>query len=321
MLGNGSGKARADKTGKARPARGWRVLALSSGEVKIGQHMSSGKLGARGRLLGGVTARAFDVPIETAPGSQRTYENLHGFESEAALSEHLAREAARSYGHAGPAFVEHLVEDRDAAVATARQMVDRFVAQVRREDDDAQVSRVARRFGTVAAAGSLATSFGVVPWQRDTAYEAALACYEAWRRERGTNASEDETDAIRLLQRYFEAHGGSRFETISASRTSAKASEDDEVPTRLEDRPVHARSGYRAFVAGPDGNAHTTYYVTPEAWRTEICDGRDAEFVARVARKYGALIPGEGSRLQKKQRLPDYPNGTRVYAIQPDKLP
>ncbi|SFQ62786.1 Uncharcterized protein, DUF927 family [Roseivivax halotolerans] len=320
MLGNGSGKARADKTGKARPAHGWRVLALSSGEVKIGQHMASGKLGARGRLLGGVTARALDVPIETMPGSGRTYENLHGFESEAALSDHLAREAARSYGHAGPAFVEHLVEDRDAAVAIARQMVDRFVAQVRREDDDAQVSRVARRFGTVAAAGSLATSYGVVPWQRDTAYEAALACYEAWRRERGTNASEDETDAIRLLQRYFESHGGSRFETISSPRGSTKASED-EIPTRLEDRPVHARCGYRAFLPGPDGNAHTTYYVTPEAWRTEICDGRDAEFVARVARKYGALIPGESGRLQKKQRLPDYPGGTRVYAIQPDKLP
>jgi hypothetical protein len=67
----------------------------------------------------------------------------------------------------------------------------------------------------------------------------------------------------------------------------------------------------------------TTYYVTLEAWRSEVCTtDRDPDMVARLALSCGALIPGEGNRLQKKRRLPDHPkNPKRVYAIRPDKLP
>ena len=93
------------------------------------------------------------------------------------------------------------------------------------------------------------------------------------------------------------------------------------MPDRLEERPVYARCGYRTTIPDKNDVPRTVYYVTPEAWHSEICDGRDGELVARIARKHGALIPGEGTRLKRKQRLPDYPDGTRVYAIQPDLLP
>ena len=314
MIANETGKARADKTGRLRAAATWKTIVLSSGEVTLGQHMQAGKLGSRGRLLGGIAARAVDIPIETSSGSGRSYETLHGYTDEVGLTEQIALLSGKSYGHAGPAFLGHLVQDRDTHLTTARRIIDGFLADVVTADDDAQVRRVARRFGVVAAAGALATAFGVVPWAEGAAIEAVKTCFGAWRDARGTGASEDERDAIRILKRFFEMHGGSRFEAIDDRH-------EDDVPDRLDDRPVHARCGYRTTIPDKDQVPRTVYYVTREAWRMEVCNGRDGDLVARIARKHGALIPGEGTRLQRKQRLPDYPNGTRVYAIQPDLLP
>ena len=101
-------------------ASNWAIAVLSTGEVTIGQHMQSGKLGASGRLLGGIATRAIDIPIETSEGSGRSYETLHGRQSEAALAEEIGALSAETYGHAGPAFVAHLVRDREAGLAAAR---------------------------------------------------------------------------------------------------------------------------------------------------------------------------------------------------------
>lgn len=314
MLANGVGKARADKNGRSRASASWNTFVLSSGEVTVGQHMQAGKLGKKGRLLGGVANRAVDIPIEISDGSGRSYETLHDCSSEAALVEQIAQLSRETYGHAGPAFVTHLVRDREPHLATARKVIDEFLKDMVAQDDDAQVRRIAKRFGVVAAAGALATKFDVVPWEDGAAIEGVKACFSAWREARGTSASEDERDAIRILKRFFELSGRSRFEPINVGH-------NDDVPDRLEERPVYARCGYRTTIPDKNDVPRTVYYVTPEAWHSEICDGRDGELVARIARKHGALIPGEGTRLKRKQRLPDYPDGTRVYAIQPDLLP
>jgi hypothetical protein len=50
---------------------------------------------------------------------------------------------------------------------------------------DGQVSRVARRFGLVAAAGELATGLGVLPWPEGEAERAAARCFGDWLRARG----------------------------------------------------------------------------------------------------------------------------------------
>ncbi|WP_386176891.1 DUF927 domain-containing protein [Sulfitobacter sp. R86518] len=314
MLANEVGKARADKNGQARASARWKTLVLSSGEVTVSQHMQAGKLGAKGRLLGGLATRAVDIPIEISDGSGRSYETLHGCSSEAALAEQIVQLSKESYGHAGPTFVEHLVRDPEPPLATAREVINGFLDDVVATDDDPQVRRVAKHFGVVAAAGVLATKFGVVPWADGAAIDAVKTCFVAWREARGSSASEDERDAIRILKRFFELSGRSRFEPINEGH-------NEDVPDRLEERPVYARCGYRTTIPDKDGVPRTVYYVTSEAWHSEICDGRDGELVARIARKHGALIPGEGTRLKRKQRLPDYPNGTRVYAIQPDLLP
>lgn len=71
MLGNGTGKARADKTGGARDKAKFRCLFLSTGEVSLAQHMledgKKAKAGQETRIadipadLGNLAARAKEI--------------------------------------------------------------------------------------------------------------------------------------------------------------------------------------------------------------------------------------------------------------------
>lgn len=47
MLANGAGKARADRSGAARPARRWRAAVLSSGEISLADKVAEAALGVR----------------------------------------------------------------------------------------------------------------------------------------------------------------------------------------------------------------------------------------------------------------------------------
>lgn len=310
MLANGHGKGRATVVGTARASVQWRVMTLSSGECSSVAHMRTGSRGTKKRFTGGVAVRMVDIPVEASPG--HTFEDIGHFESEGLLAEHIGREARRVYGHAGPAFIKQLVVDREAHLATARQIKERFIKTVTEPEDDPQVKRIAGRFGVVAAAGSLATQFGVLPWQENAAFDAAVTCYTAWKNVRGTTQSEEERDALRALRRFFELYGRSRFEAITPPHNANKTEET----WHEDERPVRDRCGYRTT----NEKKETVIYVTPEAFRSEVCDGHNANIMLRVARDYGALILGDGKHLQKNVRLPGHSGTTRVYAFMPHML-
>ena len=64
MLVNGVGKARARRDGLARPAAAWRLLFLTSGEVRLGDHMR--EVGKRTRA--GQEIRLADLPADAGAG-------------------------------------------------------------------------------------------------------------------------------------------------------------------------------------------------------------------------------------------------------------
>ena len=46
------------------------------------------------------------------------------------------------------------------------------------------------------------------------------------------------------------------------------------------------------------------YFILPEVFRAEVCQGFDYQAVARVLLEHGALLPGTGRAFDCKQRLP-----------------
>ncbi len=163
MLANGQGKARADRNGNARQAARWRTVILSSGELSLADKMSE----AGQRIRAGQEVRILDVKADGQ--TYGAFDDLHGSPSPAAFSDTVRKNAAAHYGTAGPVFVDHLLGDMDTFRDQVRASIDGFKDIATGDLDGAQDGQIVRaldRFGLIAAAGELATAFGLTGWSR-----------------------------------------------------------------------------------------------------------------------------------------------------------
>ena len=211
MLANGAGKARAGRDGSARRPAQWRLLFLSSGELSLADKMAE----AGKRVRAGQEVRLVDIPADAGAG-MGIFENLHGAASPGEFAEMLREAAARCYG--APirlyldALTERLAADRDGLRALLETNRREFMAKHLPASASPQVRSVCGRFALVAAAGSLATIFGITGWPDEEAERAAGICFRAWLERRGSAEDQEIESGIRQVIRYLEEHGSSRFE-------------------------------------------------------------------------------------------------------------
>ena len=169
MLGNGHGKARADKSGAAQATTQSRVLVLSSGENTAAHQIGAGK--NKVRMTGGLAVRMLDIPIEVSPGE--SFEDLCGFSTAGVFAEEMTRIAKTHHGHAGPDFISSFIDRKAETIEFAERTIERFVAEYLEAGDDPQIRRAAIRFAIAASAGCLASKLGVLPWDENSAFRAA----------------------------------------------------------------------------------------------------------------------------------------------------
>ncbi len=103
MLANGSGKARAGKSGHARARAQWRLLFLSAGEISLAQHLQE----AGKKSKAGQEVRLVDIPADAGKG-MGVFEYLHDFESAPAFSKALTQATTQYYGTPARAFLEKI---------------------------------------------------------------------------------------------------------------------------------------------------------------------------------------------------------------------
>lgn len=262
-LANGAGKQRASRDGSLREPRSWRVLYLSSGELPVETKLSEapGRKARAGQLV-----RLLDVPAERGVGFG-VFDNGGPSGDAAALAQSIKLAATSAYGTAGRAFVRRLIAD-GVRGNDVRSLVSQFVTATIPADADGQVERAAQRFGLVFAAGELATTFGIVPWPAGAAREAAAWALGRWIELRGGAEPAEARHALETVRLFIEEHGNARF-----------ASVDD-----ANDRPVSKRAGFRKGIG-----IETEWWVFPEVWKSEVCAGQDAKFVARTLANAGML--------------------------------
>lgn len=301
MLANGQGKARAGRTGEARAPAEWRLLFLSSGELSLADKIAEDGRGRR--AAAGQQVRIVDIPADAGAGFG-IFETLHDFPSADALARHLKMAAGEHYGHPTRAFLQMLTEDFDGIAPAVKGHVEEFAAENCPAGADGQVSRVAARFGLVAAGGEMATACGVLPWTKGEATKAAARCFADWLAVRGGIEPSEEGEAVSTVRRFVELHGSSRFEAMGdlAPRDGLGAAIEQRIPNRVGFRRRAASGGIE-------------YVVLPEAWKSEVCAGLDATAVAKALVSRDLLIPGSGGKLQNFQRLPGFTNPVRCYVV------
>jgi putative DNA primase/helicase len=292
MLANGQGKGRANRSGEARASARWRVLFLSSGEVSLGDLvMQSG-----GIVRAGHEVRVMDLPADAGKGLG-LFDRVPTGIAPGAFADRLKTAAATHYGYALLAFLERLTSNVDTARAILTEGRDKLAMEWAKGTDDGQVRRVAQRFALIAAAGELATHYGVTGWKADEAEQAARTCFAAWLNARGTKGNAEPVAMVSAVRAFLEAHGDSRF-------TDWDASNDDRT------RTIN-RAGFRK-----NTSEGVEYYIETEAFKREVAKGLDHKAVAKALADCSALVAGSDGRLTSKPRLPGV--GTRwVYRITP----
>lgn len=201
-LANGTGKARAGRTGAARATRRWRVILFSSGELGLSAHMAEG--GKRSRA--GQEIRLLDIPARRTFGA---WDELHGLPGGREFSDSIQRASVTHYGHLGPAFIRKLLECGEAG--DLPDVLATMCAGY--PSGSGQESRAAERFALVAMAGELAIEWGLLPVPAGAASDAMLELFDAWRASRGQGQGEDATIRASLCD-FITRHGDALFSEL-----------------------------------------------------------------------------------------------------------
>lgn len=206
-IANGHGKQRAKRTGGARESAKWRVFLLSSGERSIGAHMSE----AGRKIKAGQEIRLLDVPVTKQ--NHGCFDELHGYPDGRAFADALKTATAKHYGHAGPLFIEKLLEDTSKDFPA---LLNQVCSLPGFQAKDGPEGRAASTFALVGMAGELAIEYGVVPWEQGAALQAAMWAFNEWRKFRGSGQTENR-QVLQAVRDFILRHGDSRFSMFGDS--------------------------------------------------------------------------------------------------------
>lgn len=232
------------------------------------------------RARAGQLVRLLDVPADRCVGFG-VFDNGGSNGDAGALAKSMKLAATSAYGMAGPAFVRRLIAD-GVTGEEVRKLISQFVNATIPRTADGQVERAAQRFGLIFAAGELATNFGIVPWPAGAARDAAAWALTQWIELRGGTEPAEARQAIETVRLFIEEHDGARF----------ASAEDPDL------RPVANRAGYRK-----GSGAEREWWILPEVFRTIVCAGHNAPFVARVLADAGMLRTQQAGKLQTTVRV------------------
>lgn len=326
LLANGMGKARAARSGSARPALRFRVLFLSTGEIGLAD-----KNAEAGRSTkAGQEVRIADLPADAGAG-MGIFEDVHGEANADAFARELRRLTAIRYGVALPAFLgwldARLRRDPEAFLDALRERVAALLRDWLEAIPQAggQVRSVGFRFALVGIAGELAAEALVTEWPAGAAADAAGTCFRAWLMERGTAGAAEDAQAVRQLRAFVAAHGSARFDVwAEPAQSEAQQAESDPAHPPAERFRVQHRVGWRRWQPLDNGKHGWNYYLTADGMKEAMRGLAPRESIRTLAALSLIVRPrsgaeADGSRLLTVHRVPGH-GPVRLYRLSPDIL-
>ncbi len=283
MLSNGQGKQRANKKGGASLLREWQLMILSTGELSIKEAIES----IGGKVKAGQEVRMIDITADVKHG---IYDELHGFNSGAELSEYLNTQSLKYHGTAFEVFLNKLILSKDKVKPLFDSIKGKFIEVLPKNIEvDGQVKRVANRFALIATAGELATKWGVTGWQENNALEACIVCFKDWIDHRGGYGSQEEREMLEQVRDEISRHQHSNFMDWEKSKTDKAM-------------PVKEFWGYSV---NPSENSNGQelsgfeFRLTNTGFK-DACKGFNITKVAKALNKHGLLLSSGGKSTYPK---------------------
>ncbi|NHO54928.1 DUF927 domain-containing protein [Acetobacter estunensis] len=320
MLANGSGKARANRTGGARAVSRWKVLFLSTGERTLADLNREGGRATKA----GQEVRFVDVPADGGAG-HGLFEQLHHADEPGELAEYLREQTGHLYGTPFRLFLRLLTDRiaKEGSVSVREALRSRVVELTTLylqnwPQASGQVRSVARRFAIVALGGELATGFGLTAWDDDTARELVRLCFNDWLQMRGTTGRREDEQAIEQLRDFIAKNGEGRFERwVDRKGAEIPQSESDAEPPGERFR-TQMRAGWKRWEKLDDGKMGWTFFLTADGMN-EALNGLNARDAKRVLVDRGFLVPGPDKKMAGVISPPGLKK-VRAYQIRPTIL-
>lgn len=289
MLGNGSGKGRANIHGEARQRVNFRTLFLSNGEKTLEEHMGE----ASKKVKAGQEVRLVDFPANCDEGLG-IYQDIYEYDSSREFNDMLLLNAKTYHGAAFDSYIGHVIENIDTLPAYLIGFIEKFIKDFVPADASSQVLRIASRFAIVAAAGTFATQTGITGWPQDEALLAVEFCFKKWLAQRGGVTQSEESRLIQQVQAFFEAHGDSRF-----TKMTNLGADDNEL--------ARDRVGFKEMYGGT-----YSYFVLPNQL-DKIVAGFNKKSAVKTLVKEGYIITDKNGKPQTNKRIPGSITPKKVY--------
>ena len=320
MLGNGSGKARANKKGEARPISEFRLIFLSSGEIGLESKISESK--GKKQIKAGQTVRFIEIPADAGKG-MGVFENIHGFDNPGKFADSLKEYSLKYRGNLIDAWLDFITDNQETAVSQIKELRKRWIQNHPLEKKEGQVERVRLKIALLAAVGEYAVTNRFLPWEEGDASRVCGQILEAWLGQRGGLDSHEVLEVESRLLRFMEAHGSSRFEhveskiekefwqEVSSRKNDNTYASQDRVPT-LKNMTTHNRVGFRMWESislskqerdifvkeEVESNSELSlsrgvvwqHYFLPEALEKEILQGGDKKLLLSSLAEKGLLV-------------------------------
>ncbi|WP_404787976.1 DUF927 domain-containing protein [Altericista sp. CCNU0014] len=179
MLGNGQGKARANRSGDRTPTKTWTLFYLSTGEIPFRQKMDEGGTS----IKGGQETRFLDIPIE----ADKLFESLGEYQSSSNLIEALSRASESFYGTAMDAYLTNLLQLKTPKWIEKLQseLENLRVKLTKNYPNDNVISRVSKHFAVVQLALKLSQEWDIVPFTSEEIKNSIKTIFNAWLDNRG----------------------------------------------------------------------------------------------------------------------------------------
>ncbi|QDP72140.1 DUF927 domain-containing protein [Legionella israelensis] len=278
LLANGQGKTRASRTGTVRKSSQWSLFFLSAGEESLTALMA--KSGQRSNA--GQEIRLADIEADAGCG-MGIFETIHDQLSPASMALSLKQFTSQYYGAIGIEWLNQVVTHRQKIARFVTDTIQNFVDTVIQSDVTGQIIRVARRFALVAAAGELASRFGLTGWKEGESFTAAQKCFTAWLEAFGSDGNREDRAIMAQVRAFFESHGASRFDSAN--------------------HPNNEKIINRAGFFQTDSEGLRIYMVLTEVYKNELCRGFDQRTVTKVLLQAGWLKPAPDGNASHKPRI------------------
>lgn len=293
-LFNGKRKERCNADASLKESGSWLLNCLSSGEETIEYKVLRDKSMV---FKTGQEIRMLNIPV-VYEGKKQIYSDKLSVKEQDELSKHLKKMSNEYYGTPLRQFLK-IFNDPDKTrryLTQAKLIIDRFVVEKFNNSSSGQVSRVAARFGLIAAAGYIAVCENILPWTVVEAFRVASYLYDIWLKVRGSLIDREVHRAIENIENYINEYG---------SRTFARFERQGKVNKIASGK---CEAGYMEIT---EDNKHI-YYLLPSQFKKLISGANISQVVEELNKRDMLKINSNGNIMEtiSIERV-----GKRIYPI------